>query len=63
MVVTDGVSVLSIADAVNEGWMEPLWLGFNNQTQTAFTVGDSVFDPDQDLLRSWRNVSDNHLQG
>ena len=50
MVLTNGQQTLSIAQAVSEGWIAPLWLGFNNETQSTFTVGASVFDPDQDYF-------------
>jgi len=51
MLFTNGDRVLNSYDAVEEGWVDPLWTGFDASTQKTFTAGLSQFHPDETWFR------------
>lgn len=40
-----------IADAIEEGWIDGLWLSYDAQTHRTFTAGPSWMSPDETFLR------------
>lgn len=47
-------SILSLAQAVQQGWIDGLWGSMNNQSKSAVTVGLSSLSPDESVLMPGR---------
>lgn len=45
-------NLASVLEAVNLGWIDQLWLGFDGETQKSFTAGLSVFGADENYFRA-----------
>lgn len=52
MYFTNGQTLLNSYDAVEAGWVDALWTGFDASTQRTFTAGPSQFHPDETLFRA-----------
>ncbi|MHB9036358.1 MAG: PEP-CTERM sorting domain-containing protein [Armatimonadota bacterium] len=52
MMVTNNVELITVLNAVNRGWLDPLWHGFNAETQTGFTVGLSAYGANQNYFKA-----------
>lgn len=52
MFVTNGITLTDVAGAVAKGWIDPLWTGFDAQTQTPFTVGLAAYGAQDTFFRA-----------
>jgi len=48
--VTDGTTLLNLAQAVQQGWIDGLWDSMNNESKATVKVGLSTMSPDESTL-------------